>query len=136
MCAQSAGQTQAFWLQAQQIQGDESELRALKVFCLSDITHLILREHRLRWLADTDALTGLANRNLLLARMDEVTALEGQGSITLPSILFIDLDGCKQVNDQLGHGTGDRILQESILLCLKNSTNQSPGMTHHGHPRL
>jgi diguanylate cyclase (GGDEF)-like protein/PAS domain S-box-containing protein len=54
--------------------------------------------------ASHDALTGLANRVLLHRRTQESTA----GTV---SILLIDLDGFKQVNDEYGHHAGDQVLQ-------------------------
>lgn len=105
-------EVQAFWLHAQVVEGADAQTPRTHLFVLSDITHLILREHRLRWLAETDALTGLANRNLFIARLDEAVELAKSDSSLSPSVLFIDLDGFKQVNDQLGHGAGDGILCE------------------------
>ena len=61
-------------------------------------------------LALTDPLTGLANRRLLIDRMS--MALLGtrrdQGAI---AVLYLDLDGFKDVNDRLGHGAGDTLLK-------------------------
>ena len=100
---------QAFWLHGRHVQGANKNDAYRHIFVLHDITHLILREHRLRWLAETDALTGLANRKLLVARLNEALTLAWQNNMA-PSLLFIDLDGFKQVNDQLGHAAGDAIL--------------------------
>ncbi|MEH3079346.1 MAG: EAL domain-containing protein [Quadrisphaera sp.] len=64
-----------------------------------------------------DALTGLPNRAALLAHLE--TTLKGGRSATA---LFIDLDGFKQVNDTLGHATGDELLvraAERIRSCLR-----------------
>ncbi|ARU54531.1 signal transduction diguanylate cyclase/phosphodiesterase [Oleiphilus messinensis] len=78
--------------------------------------------------ATTDSLTGLPNR---LALMDIL-----QSAIHVPkgirsrlALMFIDLDGFKQVNDVMGHETGDLLLKEVTqrLLCIK---------TAHQPPRL
>lgn len=53
-----------------------------------------------------DALTGLANRNGLLAYLEEVCLSDRDGV----ALLFIDLDGFKSVNDELGHDAGDEVL--------------------------
>ncbi len=68
------------------------------------------REDRIRRLAYWDALTGLPNRAQLLDRVAE--ALERAGRDGEPcAVLMLDLDRFKLVNDALGHGFGDRMLQ-------------------------
>jgi diguanylate cyclase (GGDEF)-like protein len=64
----------------------------------------------LRHQALHDPLTGLANRALLLDRLEQLLARSRRGNIT-PSALFLDLDGFKMVNDTLGHEAGDRLLE-------------------------
>ena len=63
---------------------------------------------RLRHDATHDVLTGLANRALLQERLD--TALDGRSGAEV-TVLLLDLDGFKEVNDALGHEFGDRLLQ-------------------------
>jgi diguanylate cyclase (GGDEF)-like protein len=77
-------------------------------------------EAELRRLAFHDTLTGLANRALFTARLER--ALERRARTdTVPSVLFIDLDDFKTVNDSLGHVAGDALLSavggrlESVL---------------------
>jgi len=68
-----------------------------------------VREEALTKLALTDPLTGLANRALLLDRLQQ--ALLKQDRVdTLVAVLFIDLDRFKTVNDTLGHAAGDQLL--------------------------
>ena len=57
-----------------------------------------------------DALTGLANRKLLVARLEELLLTETDE--TLLGVFFMDLDRFKEVNDTLGHQTGDSLLIE------------------------
>ena len=60
-------------------------------------------------LALRDPLTGLANRNLLNDRLDEAVR---QQRTRPPSVLLIDLDQFKTINDSLGHSAGDAVLVE------------------------
>jgi diguanylate cyclase (GGDEF)-like protein len=64
----------------------------------------------LRYQALHDPLTGLANRALLVDRMDQLLARCRRNSTT-PAALYLDLDGFKSVNDSLGHDAGDRLLE-------------------------
>ncbi|MGQ0434699.1 MAG: diguanylate cyclase domain-containing protein [Microthrixaceae bacterium] len=66
------------------------------------------RETELERLVAEDALTGLGNRSSFASRLD--TALDGNGAP--PAVVFIDLDGFKQVNDSFGHAAGDELLVE------------------------
>lgn len=56
-----------------------------------------------------DGLTRLANRRLFLDRLGHALA-RSQRSSALLAVLYIDLDGFKEVNDNLGHATGDQLL--------------------------
>lgn len=58
-------------------------------------------------LVDTDALTGLANRRALEARMPDICNAQ-PGRV---SLLMVDIDHFKEINDRLGHGAGDRALR-------------------------
>ncbi|MES2899988.1 MAG: sensor domain-containing diguanylate cyclase [Pseudomonadota bacterium] len=59
--------------------------------------------------AQHDALTGLVNRSFLSAALPKYLSLSERKCTSL-SILYIDLDGFKAVNDRLGHGGGDEVL--------------------------
>ena len=75
-------------------------------------------EHELRSLVSQrehdamhDPLTGLANRRKLFAKLDEATTAARAIKSKL-SLLLIDLDHFKELNDTLGHAAGDRLLRE------------------------
>ena len=61
-------------------------------------------------MALNDPLTGLANRRLLADRMS-VALVHARRSKGAMAVVYLDLDGFKQINDTLGHGVGDRLLK-------------------------
>lgn len=69
------------------------------------------KQKHLFGLAHFDQLTGLPNRTLLMDRLNQALSLSNRSSRAV-SLLFIDLDGFKPVNDTYGHGIGDRLLKE------------------------
>ncbi|NVK19145.1 MAG: EAL domain-containing protein [Methylocystaceae bacterium] len=79
---------------------------------LQDVTHQKEYEARLEFQANHDALTGLANRTLLQDRLLQAIAHAGREKRLL-SLLFIDLDNFKTVNDTLGHNVGDQLIVET-----------------------
>jgi diguanylate cyclase (GGDEF)-like protein len=81
------------------------------------------RESELEHLAFHDPLTGLVNRSLFHERVAQALVTHA-GSAQSLAVIFIDLDGFKQVNDRLGHGGGDALLREvggRLSGCLRAS---------------
>ncbi len=76
-----------------------------------NITESKLNEARLESIALYDPLTGLANRLLLADRVSQAIA-HAQRHSTAMALIYLDLDGFKQVNDTLGHDAGDLLLRE------------------------
>jgi diguanylate cyclase (GGDEF)-like protein len=61
----------------------------------------------------TDPLTGLSNREAILRRMEERIMQQRRRDDTRPfAVMFVDLNGFKQVNDRFGHDVGDAVLRE------------------------
>lgn len=85
----------------------ESEWKAIGI--VQDITAMRLAEKKIRYLAYYDSLTGLANRSLFKEHWNRIHALNKREPIGM-GVLFIDLDHFKQINDTLGHATGDKVL--------------------------
>jgi diguanylate cyclase (GGDEF)-like protein/PAS domain S-box-containing protein len=88
------------------------------VFAFHDVTLARDMANRLAWQASHDTLTGLANRREFERRVEaalERVARDGNSH----SLLYIDLDNFKIVNDTCGHAAGDRLLSQlsSILLA-------------------
>jgi len=85
----------------------------LMVFSRSRARALRLVDERtgqLRFQALHDALTGLPNRPLILDRTDQMLARSRRTGEPVAA-MFLDLDGFKEINDTLGHGAGDELLQ-------------------------
>jgi len=76
----------------------------------SDITLLKNRQEQLEYIAHYDPLTQLPNRLLLADRLNQAMAQTLRRNLGL-FVVYIDLDGFKQINDQFGHATGDQILK-------------------------
>jgi len=65
--------------------------------------------HALETLALHDALTGLPNRRLLMDRLSSAIA-HARRNKSIMAVMYLDLDGFKQINDTLGHDAGDTLL--------------------------
>ena len=74
-------------------------------------------------LAAQDTLTGLVSRRLFEDRLDHAIALAKRLGQTL-SLLYIDLDRFKPINDSLGHDAGDAVLKE-VALRLRQAVRDS-----------
>jgi diguanylate cyclase (GGDEF)-like protein len=75
-------------------------------------SHLSQLQEELRQLATVDELTGLANRRGFFA-LGEHQLLVSARTRAAVALLFVDVDGLKKVNDELGHSMGDQLLKEA-----------------------
>ncbi|MFI4890328.1 MAG: diguanylate cyclase domain-containing protein [Steroidobacterales bacterium] len=82
------------------------------VLAANDVTPWMQSQARLQRLAFEDPLTGLANRALLLDRIEQAIANARRNRRTF-GVLLIDLDRFKPINDIHGHATGDLVLRET-----------------------
>ncbi|HZR37784.1 MAG TPA: EAL domain-containing protein [Nevskia sp.] len=90
---------------------------------IRDITERKQAESRIRYLALHDTLTGLPNRVLLHDRLNQAIA-QARRNRRQVSVLMLDLDHFKHINDSLGHHVGDHLLEATAVrlrACLRES---------------
>jgi diguanylate cyclase (GGDEF)-like protein len=106
------------WLSASVTSGPERierdvdaapRLRGLAALAATAVRNARLVE-QIRHQALHDTLTGLPNRALVLDRVEQMVS-RARRHFGVPSVLFIDLDGFKEINDTLGHTAGDQLLR-------------------------
>lgn len=93
------------------------------VVLLSDITEKKLSDDMIWNQANFDTLTGLPNRRFFRDRLEHEVRNAKRSKLPL-ALLFIDLDGFKDVNDTLGHDMGDMLLKEAagrLYHCVRES---------------
>jgi diguanylate cyclase (GGDEF)-like protein/PAS domain S-box-containing protein len=109
---------------------DREEKVTGAVIVFRDVSAARAQSEQITHLAEHDSLTGLPNRLLFSDRVGQAISLArrhgGQAAI-----LFLDLDGFKQVNDSLGHTVGDKLLQ-SVAKCLLACVRDPDTVSRHG----
>lgn len=98
-----------FRLKARPVVGADGEVFRI-VGTIADVTETKTAEERLLHDAVHDNLTGLPNRELFNDRLEAALTFAGQNEALRPTVLAIDVDRFKQVNDQVGLSAGDSIL--------------------------
>ncbi|MCG8487723.1 MAG: EAL domain-containing protein [Chromatiales bacterium] len=106
----ATGEAYPEWLNISTIY-DDRQKPAYYVGVFSDITKEQELRLRLHELAYHDSVTNLPNRHLFMDRLEQ-EILHAQRNHTYFSLLFMDLDRFKSINDTLGHSTGDQLLKE------------------------
>jgi diguanylate cyclase (GGDEF)-like protein len=98
-----------FRLKARPVVGSDGEVIRI-VGTLSDVTDTKMAEERLLHDAVHDNLTGLPNRELFNDRLDAALTFAKQDNALRPTVLVIDIDRFKQINESVGFSAGDSIL--------------------------
>jgi diguanylate cyclase (GGDEF)-like protein len=101
----------------------EPELEGL-VQALASQAAVAIRNARLEEMSFKDPLTGVYNRRYFALRIEEEAKRQARFGEPL-SLVLLDLDRFKQINDELGHGAGDDTLREAAQLVVANSRSFS-----------
>ena len=115
---------QPIWLSVSAtILADNSGRPVGTVYVGHDVSRRKEAEEQLRHAALFDELTGLPNRKLFFDRLETMIA-ESRRNKTHCAVLFLDLDGFKEINDELGHLAGDELLR-SVASRLRSTIRAS-----------
>lgn len=92
---------------------DESTRRIISIFSaqVSAVAHNILLMQRLEIMADTDSLTGIANRSCFDREIAKAVNTSARFETIFFSLIIIDINGLKKVNDNFGHDAGDEMIR-------------------------
>ncbi|KQQ94275.1 hypothetical protein ASF62_09075 [Leifsonia sp. Leaf325] len=107
----ASGVVLCYFGRARFFDGDAIDLQEAVARQASEAMARVRLQRRLERMALFDQLTGLANRQLLKVRLEEALAT-GERTHHATALIFLDLDGFKTVNDELGHVAGDEVLRE------------------------
>lgn len=88
-----------------------------RIWFYRDVTELQRMTEELLHMSQTDPLTGIANRRLLMRALEEEYSRARRYGHHL-SVLMLDLDHFKQINDRHGHATGDAVLKEFVRIVM------------------
>jgi diguanylate cyclase (GGDEF)-like protein/PAS domain S-box-containing protein len=108
------------WLTINVVKNDAGQI-VNHVGVFSDITKRKAAEEQMLFLAHHDGLTSLPNRGLFSERLNHAVARAHRTQDKM-AVMFMDIDNFKQVNDSLGHHTGDQLLQvvaQRLTACVR-----------------
>ena len=88
-----------------------------RIWFYRDVTELHRMTEQLRHMSQTDSLTGIANRRALFEALEKEYSRAQRYGHPL-SVLMLDLDHFKQINDHYGHATGDAVLREFVRIVM------------------
>ena len=100
------------------------------VITATDVTEQRATAEQMRYQALYDGLTGLPNRTLFNDHLNLALSQAKRHKLK-PSVLFIDLDGFKKINDSFGHTAGDQLLR-AVALRLNNCIRESDSLCRYG----
>jgi diguanylate cyclase (GGDEF)-like protein len=112
---------------------DNKFIRLFGSYFADRISGLLLQKQAMEILtekATTDALTGLLNRGTILDRLGRQLAL-GKGAGQPLSVILLDIDNFKVINDTYGHLAGDEVLREVARRC-KSETREGDNIGRYG----
>ena len=116
----ASGQDRRFEFTLAPVRDEQQQLEA--TVCVSrDITQQTIAERKVWHSAHHDDLTGLPNRRLFMDRLEQEVKHAKRNDLSL-SVLFMDLDGFKEVNDSFGHEAGDQLLRtvaDRLVDCVR-----------------
>jgi diguanylate cyclase len=119
------------WLEVQASRVELGEIPLGFVGLVQDITERHERETRQRWEAEHDPLTGCLNRRGFELRLEEACTRHRRESDLTLSLILLDLDHFKLVNDTAGHGAGD-VLLKRIGSLLQEAVRQQDAVARLG----
>ncbi len=103
---------------------DSRSATGVTVSIRTDTTDLVHAESKMRIQAESDTLTGLANRTAFLASLERTLSVPAGRRNSGGALLLLDIDFFKQINDTLGHDAGDALLIE-IAVRLRHHMRES-----------
>lgn len=117
-----SGEVYPQWQTIAMVRDEDGEpLEFIALF--SDISKRKQKEDEIRYRANYDPLTGIPNRSLFNERLEQALLLSKRNKVGM-ALLYLDLDGFKQVNDMYGHLLGDQVLKHvasKLQDCVRES---------------